>query len=53
MRHHLEVKVALYAHKPNRIHTPVWNHIVDTRDEGQARGYFAGLVDYDAAFARW
>ena len=31
----------------------VWNRIVATRDDSKARGYVAGLVDYDAALDGW
>lgn len=43
----------LYDRRPYRNYTSVWNRIVDTRDDSKARGYVAGLVDYDAAIEGW
>ncbi|MCD6282506.1 S8/S53 family peptidase [bacterium] len=43
----------LYGRKPYRNYRSVWNRIVDSRDDSKARGYVAGLVDYDAAIEGW
>ncbi|MCD6283191.1 S8/S53 family peptidase [bacterium] len=44
---------ALYQARPWVKYNQVWNRIVSTRDDSKARGYIAGLVDYDAALTGW
>ncbi len=43
----------LYARRPWVTYRDVWTIIVATRDDSTARGYLAGLVDYDAALEGW
>jgi len=43
----------LYHKRPWTNYSVVMSRIVDTRDDSKARGYVAGLVDYDAALTGW
>jgi subtilisin family serine protease len=43
----------LYGYHPNRSYTSVRQRIITTRDNSKARGYVAGLVDYNSALSGW
>jgi len=44
---------SLYHVRPWLTYHDIWNRIVWTRDDSKARGYIAGLVDYNEALDGW
>lgn len=43
----------LYHVRPWLTYRDIWNRIVSTRDDSTARGYIAGLADYEEALEGW